>query len=69
MEGDNEFKRQTNSFAWLYYSIAACFFFGNVNFVLGRLAARLQLAGSYPIGFGMVFMFLVYHLVVRPTAR
>lgn len=40
---------------------------GFVNFLLGDLSARLGVAGSFPLFYGIVVMGVVYHIFVKDS--
>lgn len=52
-------KRQ--ELAWVKYSILTSVSIGLVNYLLGDLSARLGIAGSFPIFYGIILMGILYH--------
>lgn len=70
---DNETAKQEESassgqdFAWVKYALLTALCIGFTNFLLGDLSARLGVAGSFPIFYGILVMSLVYHLAVKDS--
>ena len=57
--------QSATSYAWIKYALLTAISMGFVNYLLGDLSARLGVAGSFPIFYGIVVMGIVYHLVVK----
>ena len=53
------------NYSWVKYALLTAVCIGFVNFLLGDLSARLGVAGSFPIFYGIVVMGLFYHIFVK----
>ena len=54
-------------YSWVKYALLTAVSGGFVNFLLGDLSARLGVAGSFPIFYGIVVMSLIYHIAVKDS--
>ena len=51
-------------YSWLFFALVTAVCIGFTNFLIGDLSARLGVAGSFPIFYGIVAMSILYHLFV-----
>ena len=60
---------EQKSYAWVKYALLTAMSIGFVNYLLGDLSARLGVAGSFPIFYGIVAMGIVYHICVKDSMK
>ena len=56
-----------SDYSWVKYTLLTALCIGFTNFLLGDLSARLGVAGSFPIWYGIVVMGVAYHLIVKDS--
>ena len=64
---DNEGSLDSSSLSWVKYALLTALSIGFVNFLLGDLSARLGVAGSFPIFYGIALMGIIYHICVKDS--
>ena len=57
----------SQDYSWVKYALLTAVCIGFTNFLLGDLSARLGVAGSFPIFYGIVVMSLIYHIIVKDS--
>ena len=58
---------EIENYSWIKYALLTAVCIGFTNFLLGDLSARLGVAGSFPIFYGIVVMGIIYHSVVKDS--
>ena len=58
---------ERQDYSWVKYALLTAVCIGFTNFLLGDLSARLGVAGSFPIFYGIVTMGLLYHIFVKES--
>jgi hypothetical protein len=62
------YKREYSSYAWLKYSILACWCYGISNALMGVLASKYNVYGILLLSPGQLFNWCVYHASVTTQA-
>ena len=49
-------------YSWVSFAFLTALFIGSVNFFHGELSAKFGIAGSYPLFYSIVVMWVIYYV-------